>query len=155
MDNTRKTVITAIMAVVLIGVVLGVLIGIAMKMHGAAGAPAARPTQTQTQAANPVTILRQLHVPIAPGVSVGQFDIYGDRYADGTFADMEQVQVYTYASMQAEEAGLARLGPSTDTNKVLVGHLFTVLVTGVDQGAGISFPTSAATLAQESGTVVE
>lgn len=125
-----------------------------------ASTPAAVPVPSAptSAAVNPVTILREMHVPLAPGVSVGQLDIYGDRYASGQFADGEQVTVYTYADITAEGESFQRNGTSTDVNKVLVGigKLFTVVVTGVDEGGnGIVFPEPVATLAAESGSAVQ
>lgn len=116
-------------------------------------APTPMPGTTQTAtAANPVSILRQMHVPTSD--VVGRVDIDGDRYASGQFASGEQVTVTTYASQQAEDVAVAR-NPSNDVNKLLVGYLFTVTVTGVDGARGISFPAPVAALAQASGAVAE
>lgn len=134
------------------------------ELHGgsAASAPPPAPTQSAVPAtaavpANPVPILEKMHVPIPSGESVGQVDIYGDRYASGMFADGEQVIVYTYATAQDEVSGvkLASAYLPSDSNKLLVGRLFTVGVTGVQIGSDNAFqyPESPATLAKESGAV--
>lgn len=136
-------------------------IGAGAITYAASGRTSAAPPEphavaTQVQAANPVEILRQMHVPIPAGVSVGQVDIYGDRYATAQFADLEQVTVYTYASQLAETAGIGRFGPSSDADKLLIGNLFTVTVTGVDEGGGgISFPDAPITLARETGSTIK
>ena len=113
-------------------------------------------TAAAPTAANPVTVLQLMHVTVPPGVSTGQTDVYGDRYASGQFADGERVVVYTYATQTAMAAAVARLSTSSDANKLLTGNLFTVTVTGVDAGAGgISFPESLVTLSRETGAKVK
>lgn len=146
--DTRTTLIVSSIAAaaMVVGLVVGLEVG-----QGSAVSTIATASPTELAAANPVPILQRMGVPLAPGVAVGQVDIYGDRYASGQFADGEQVTVYTYTTQQAENAAVARFGPPTDTNKLLVGDLFTVLVTGVDTADGISFPQSLAVLSQETG----
>jgi hypothetical protein len=119
--------------------------------------PAAAPAQSAPpMPGDPVSILESMHVPIPSSEAVGQVDIFGDRYASGSFADGEEVTVYTYADSQALARDLQQ-NPSNDANKELVGtaRLFTVTVTGVDTGNGISFPVPVSALAQESGTVLD
>lgn len=136
------------------------------ELHGGSAASAPPPAPTRSAVAvpaaaaapaNPVPILEKMHVPIPSGESVGQVDIYGDRYASGMFADGEQVIVYTYATAQDEVSGvkLASAYLPSDSNKLLVGRLFTVGVTGVQIGSDNAFqyPESPATLAKESGAV--
>lgn len=147
MKITRRTAVAAV-ASVLIGAGFGV-------PYAIIGTPSAAvvPSSAPSGPADPVGILMKMHVPVPPGVTADQVDIDGARYASGQFASGEQVTVDTYATWQAEQADIAR-NPSNDVNKLLVGQLFTVTVTGVDGGAGISFPTSVADLARESGAAV-
>lgn len=144
------------LAVVAVAAVAGVTTYVLSGVTGKAvsSTPTASPTQTAA-AANPVAVLRQMHVPLSPGEVRGQMDIYGDRYASAQFPDLEQVTVYTYADQQAENIGVWRLGPPDDAHQLLVGDLFAVLVTGVGTDSGISFPESPAVLSQETGAKLE
>ena len=124
-------------------------------VEGSVGSVAAT-APTAANAANPVPILQRMHVPIPSGVVDGNVDIYGDRYAVGQFADGEQVAVYTYADEQAFAVGVARNSGPSDVDKLLVGKLFTITVTGVDTGGGsIGFPESVALLSRETGARID
>jgi hypothetical protein len=145
-----RTVVAVVIAVVAAGALFAAF------WIGGYSATVTPPTPTvQTQPANPVPILTSMHVPLSSGESIGQVDLYGDRYASGTFADGEQVTVYTYADDQTLAAGVQRFGSPSDVDKYLLGPMFIVEVTGVDTGNGISFPVSVASLAKLSGTVLD
>lgn len=104
----------------------------------AAGVAVPAPTST---APDPAAILRRMHVP---GITAGA------DYADGQYASGEQVAVYTFADRADEDAYIG-LNPSNDVNKLLVGELFAITVTGVDEASGIVFPEPVAALAAQSG----
>ena len=146
----------AVAATVVLGALAGVIAAEALAQSDELRSTAATASPAEATAANPVSVLRQMHVPLSPGEIRGQVDIYGDRYASGQFADGEQVTVYTYVNQQAENVGVWRLGPSDDVHKLLVGNLFAVLVTGVDTGSGgVLFPQSPAAISQETGAKLE
>jgi hypothetical protein len=50
-----------------------------------ATAPSTATAPQAPQPANPVPILENIGATPGPGETIGQMDIYGDRYASGTF----------------------------------------------------------------------
>jgi hypothetical protein len=71
-----------------------------------------------------------------PGETLGSTDIYGDRYASGSYPDGEQVTVYTFTTIDAQAADLARNGTPSDTHAVIRANLANVYVTPVGALAG-------------------
>lgn len=101
-------------------------------------------TAIAAQPANPVVILKETGAAIPAGAVNGQRDIYGDRYASGTFGPDDcgggcvQVDVYTYASTAAMAAGEQRnnMTQPDDGHAYIAGQLFTVAVTAYPDSNG-------------------
>ncbi len=115
------------------------------------------PVQVQAAPAQPVdpaAVLASMHVPTDGRIS-GPIDTEGDQYASGSFADGEQVTVYTYtytsAQAMAADAEYFKIPGPGNADRVLLGSRFIVVVTGV----GSAFPENPATLAKESGTTLD
>ena len=115
--------------------------------HPATTAPSA-PVAT----ANPVRLLRLAGAGVPAGVSAGLVDIYGDRYATGTYRGGEQIVADTYATAAAERADVARNGTPQDGHALIQGDLFDIEVLAV-QGAsgGYAWSVSPARIAARVG----
>lgn len=92
-----------------------------------AGTPAA------AAPANPVPVLKATGATPAPGTVYGNYDVYGDRYASGSFRGGEQVIVYTCADEAAFLAEQGRVPHPDDSHGVITipGKLTVISTTGV------------------------
>ena len=144
-----KTVVALIIAIAVAGALFA-----AFWIGGYSATVAPPAPALQIKPVNPVALLAAMHVPSGGEIS-GPIDTSGDQYASGTFADGEQVSVYTYtyttAQAMANDVAFFKTPSPGNADKVLLGSKFIVVVTGV----GTAFPEPPATLAHESGTVVD
>ena len=118
-----------------IAVYLVALGAIALSGCGSTTAPDAG-TSPPAAPANPVPLLRRAGADVPAGVTAGQVDIYGDRYATGTYPGGEEITVYTFASVTAERADLVRNGTPQDGRATIVGHLYDIGAVAVQTNSG-------------------
>lgn len=135
--------------------VLAAVASAAAVLAGCTAEPSPPPT-----AANPVDLVRKAGAVPPPDAVLGETDVYGHRFATGTFGTDPDgangsIIVRTYPT--ADELGVALAtnldAVSDDSHKIIVGDRWYAAMTGVDdlETGGTSWPELPAEVAERLG----